>query len=247
MDRLAYVAMTGARQTEIAQTINSNNLANASTAGFRADLHAFSYEHVEGSGYGSRTNAIVDSYATDFRPGPQRSTGRDLDVAIQGEGFFAVLDDQGEEAYTRAGDLRLTSGGLLTTGTGKIVVGEGGTLAIPPNNALTIGQDGTVSIQALGQGSETVAAVDRIKLVRPENGALVKGADGLFRPEDGGELAPDASVTLAAGVLEGSNVNVASTLVNMIELARQYETQIKMIRTADEDADAARALLRNPS
>ncbi len=246
MDRLAYIAMSGARQTEIAQAINANNLANASTAGFRADLHAFSYENVEGPGQKSRTNAIVDQYGTDFKPGPQQSTGRELDIAIQGDGFLAVLDANGEEAYTRAGDLQLNSGGLLTTGAGHVVVGDGGTLAIPPSSTVTVGQDGTVSIQALGQGAETVAAIDRIKLVKANDSGMQKGSDGLFRAGDEAPLASDASVTVTAGVLEASNVNIASTLVNMIELARQYETQLKMIKTADEDADAARALLRTP-
>lgn len=244
MDRLAYVAMTGAKQTEVAQAINANNLANVSTAGFRADLHAFSYEHVEGLGAPTRTNAIVNQYATDFTAGSVITTGRDLDVAIQGEGFFAVLDANGEEAYTRAGDFRVNSGGLLTTANGLQVVGEGGTVAIPPNAQLTIGKDGTVSIQALGQAPSNVVSVDRLKLVKPGLGNVAKGGDGLFRQIDGNIATADASVSVAAGSIEGSNVNVASTLVNMIELARQFEMQVDVIKTAQDDADAARSLLR---
>lgn len=244
MDRLAYVAMTGAKQTEVAQAINANNLANVSTAGFRADLHAFSYEQVEGAGAPTRTNAIVNQYATDFTSGSIITTGRDLDVAIQGDGFFAVLDANGEEAYTRAGEFRVNSGGLLTTANGLPVVGEGGTVAIPPNAQLTIGKDGTVSIQALGQSAATVASVDRLKLVNPEAGNVEKGGDGLFRLSDGNIAAADANVSVSSGAIESSNVNVASTLVNMIELARQFEMQVDVIKTAQDDADAARSLLR---
>ena len=244
MDRLAYVAMTGARQTEIAQTINSNNLANVSTVGFRADLHAFSNLPVEGPGFGTRVNTVAETYATDFRQGPTVSTGRDLDVALQGEGFIAVQAPDGTEAYTRAGDLRVSTGGILTTGAGYPVVGDGGPVAVPPNAALSIGGDGTVSVQPLGQTPETLATVDRIKLVNPPIDELEKGPDGLLRQRQGDPAVADAGVRLTGGALEQSNVNVASTLVNMIELARQYEMQINTIKTARDDADAAASLLR---
>ncbi len=245
MDRLAYVAMTGAKQTEVAQTINSNNLANVSTAGFRADLHAFTHAEVEGPGAHTRVNAIAERYATDFRQGAIISTGRDLDVAVQGDGFLAVQAPDGSEAYTRAGDLRIGSGGILTTGTGLPVLGDGGPVAIPPNANLLIGVDGTVSIQPLGQSPETLATVDRIKLVNPDLAQLEKGADGLLRLKSGDDAVADANVKVNSGSLEQSNVNVASTLVNMIELARQYEMQINVIQTARDDADVAATLLRS--
>jgi len=240
MDEMIYVAMTGARQTEVAQTINSNNLANASTTGFRADLHAFSNVPIEGPGVGSRVNAVVDRYGTDFSAGAVQVTGRDLDVAIQGEGFIAVQAEDGTEAYTRAGDLRVEAGGLLATGTGRLVIGDGGPVAVPPNASLYIGKDGTVTVQPLGQQANTLSVVDRIKLVNPPTDQLVKGSDGLFRMAAEGEVAPaDAGVTLQSGALEGSNVNVARTLVNMIELSRQYEMQINVIKASAENADAA--------
>lgn len=244
MDRMVYVAMSGAKQTEVAQTINSNNLANASTTGFRADLHAFSAHPVAGAGASTRINAQVESYGTDFSQGATAATGRDLDVAIQGTGYLAVQGAQGREAYTRAGDLRVNSGGLLTTGAGHLVLGDGGPLAIPPNSSLLIGADGTVSVQPLGQGPETLAIVDRIKLVRPDEARLAKGADGLLYLPEGEDASPDAEVRVTSGALEQSNVNVARTLVNMIELARQYEMQVNVIKTASEDADSAAQLLR---
>ncbi|MDX1500242.1 MAG: flagellar hook-basal body complex protein [Woeseiaceae bacterium] len=152
MDELIYVAMTGAKQVEYAQAINTNNLANVSTTGFRADLHSFSSIPVEGPGVDTRVNAVVESYGTDHAQGAVINTGRDLDVALRGEGFIAVQAPDGSEAYTRRGDLRVEPGGLLATGDGRLVIGEGGPVALPPNVSMTIGNDGTISVQPLGQG-----------------------------------------------------------------------------------------------
>ena len=243
MDEMAYLAMTGATQTEYAQAINSNNLANINTTGFRADLHSFSSVPIDGPGVNSRVNAVIESYGTDLAQGPTVNTGRDLDVAIQGAGFIAVQAPDGTEAYTRAGDLHVNPGGLLTTGAGHLVLGDGGPLAIPPNSSLTIGSDGTVSIQAIGQGPETIAVVDRVKLVNPDLAMLSKGPDGLMHLPDGQIANANASVRITSGSLEQSNVNVAMTLVNMIELSRQYEMQINVIKTSKEDADAAARLM----
>lgn len=244
MDEMVYLAMTGAKQTEYAQSINSNNLANVSTTGFRADLHSFSSVPIDGPGVDSRINAVVESYGTDLSQGSVISTGRDLDVAIQGAGFLAVQAPDGTEAYTRAGDLRIGSGGLLETGAGHLVLGNAGPVAIPPSSSLLIGTDGTVSIQPLGQGPETLAILDRIKLVDPEPGQLAKGSDGLLRLPDEETASPSAAVRITSGALEQSNVNIAKTLVNMIELSRQYEMQVNVMRTAKEDADAAAQIMR---
>jgi len=243
MDEMIYLAMTGAKQTEYAQAINTNNLANVSTTGFRADLHSFSSVPIEGPGVETRINAVVDSYGTDFSQGAIATTGRDLDVAVRGEGFIAVQAADGTEAYTRAGDLRVEAGGLLSTGAGHLVMGNGGPVAIPPNSSLLIGGDGTISIQPLGQGPETLGIVDRIKLVNPDTALLQKGSDGLLRMADDQAAAADASVSLISGALEQSNVNVAKTLVNMIELARQYEMQVNVIKQSEENADAAAQMM----
>ncbi len=244
MDDMIYLAMTGAKQTEYAQAINSNNLANVSTTGFRADLHSFSSIPIDGPGVDSRINAVVDSYGTDFAQGPVANTGRDLDVAIQGEGFIAVQAPDGTEAYTRAGDLRVEAGGLLSTGAGHLVMGNGGPVAIPPHSSLVVGGDGTISIQPIGQGPETMADVDRIKLVNPDISLLQKGSDGLMRLPEGEVADADASAKVISGALEQSNVNVAKTLVNMIELARQYEMQVNVIKASEENADAASQMMR---
>jgi flagellar basal-body rod protein FlgF len=244
MDEMIFLAMTGAKQTEYAQTINSNNLANVSTTGFRADLHSFSSVPIDGPGIESRINPVVESYGTDLSQGPIATTGRDLDVAVQGDGFIAIQAPDGSEAYTRAGDLRVEAGGLLSTGAGHLVMGNGGPVAIPPNSSLLIGGDGSISVQPLGQGPETLAIVDRIKLVNPDVSMLEKGSDGLLRMPEGEIADADASVSVMSGALEQSNVNVAKTLVNMIELARQYEMQINVIKKAEENADVAAQMMR---
>src|SRR3954454_7417426 len=105
MDRMLYVAMTGAKETLRAQTVNNHNLANVSTTGFRADLAAFQSRAVDGSGYGSRVYATNGTVGWDSNSGALLSTGRDLDVAINGPGWIAIQGPDGKEAYTRAGDL----------------------------------------------------------------------------------------------------------------------------------------------
>lgn len=243
MDRMLYVAMTGARETLRAQTANNHNLANVSTVGFRADLQAFQARRVSGDGFDSRVFATAASVGYDDSAGSQMSTGRDLDVAIQGAGFIAVQGNDGREGYTRAGDLRVDAAGQLRTATGLAVLGDGGPISVPPNNSVLVGVDGTVSIVPLGQSPATRAEVGRIKLVNPPPENTVKGSDGLFHLKDGTAAEPDATVRLASGVLEGSNVNVAEAMVNMIELARQFDLQVRAMRTAEESGDASARLL----
>jgi flagellar basal-body rod protein FlgF len=244
MDEMIFLAMTGAKQTEYAQAINSNNLANLNTTGFRADLHAFSSVPIDGPGVESRINAVVDSYGTDFSEAPIANTGRDLDIAVRGPGFIAVQAPDGSEAYTRRGDLQEQLGGLLATGAGHLVLGDGGPVALPPRASMLIGEDGTITIQALDQGPEAQSIVDRIRLVNPDISRLQKGSDGLFRLPDDEIAPPDSTVKITSGTIEQSNVNVAKTLVNMIELARQYEMQVNVIKTSQENADSAAQIMR---
>lgn len=244
MDELAYVAMTGAKQIMLAQAVNSHNLANASTVGFRANLTSFESIPVDGPGYDTRVNAQVQPGGWSNAQGALVSTGNLLDVAVDGNGWIAVQAPDGSEAYTKAGDLRVNSVGILTNGAGHPVLGEGGPVAVPPNTKMTIGGDGTVSIIALGQGPETAASLDRIKLVNPQTADLVKGDDGLMRLADGSTAAADANVKLTSGALIASNVNPVDAMVNMIELARQFELQVRLIDTADQNAQAAASIMR---
>jgi flagellar basal-body rod protein FlgF len=247
MDRMLYIAMTGAAHTMRAQTVNSNNLANANTTGFRADLAAFSTQELQGPGHDSRAYGTATRGSVDFNEGPIIQTGRELDVAIQGEGWIAVQGADGSEAYTRAGDLKIDPNGLLVTGAGYPVLGNSGApIAIPPAEKMEIGVDGTISIRPVGQGAETLAVVDRIRLVNPELNNMQKGEDGLFRTRDQQPAIPDAGVRVASGAIEGSNVSAVEGLVRMIELSRQFEMQVKMMKTA-EDNDRASAQIMSIS
>ena len=244
MDRLLYVAMSGAKETLRAQTANAHNLANVTTTGFRADLAAFMTRNVTGPGYESRAYATASTLGWDNSTGSILHTGRDLDVAIKGSGWIAVQDAQGKEAYTRAGDLQVDAAGQLRTGAGLAVIGDGGPLIVPPSAAAQIGTDGTVSIVPVGQKATTIANVGRIKLVNPGDSDMERGTDGLFRLKSGTDAPPDPAVRLANGSLESSNVNAASAMVDMIELSRRFDLQIKSLKTADENGRAAQTLLR---
>ena len=244
MDRFLYIAMSGAKETMRAQAVNNHNLANVSTTGFRADLAAFQSRAVAGSGYDSRAYATSSTAGWDSSIGSMQGTGRDLDVAVNGQGWIAVQANDGTEAYTRAGDLRVDPSGLLTNGAGHPVLGDGGPISIPQNSSLSIGGDGSISIVPLGQGPETTATIGRIKLVNPTAASMVRGNDGLFRTVDGNAAPSDATVSLMGGTLESSNVNVADAMVNMIELSRHYELQVKAMRTAEENAANSAQLLK---
>ena len=243
MDKLLYIAMNGASETMKAQAVNTQNLANASTTGFRADLESYASKPVYGPGHASRVYGVAEGRGVDFTPGSAIGTGRDLDVAINGKGWIAVQAPDGNEAYTRAGDLQVDSLGLLRTGAGHPVIGSGSPIAIPPFEKIEIAADGTISVQPLGSGPETLTIADRIKLVNPDLAQLEKGEDGLFYLPDGEIADADASVEIQNGALEQSNVNVAKTLVNMIELARQYEMQVNLIKESEENADAAAQMM----
>lgn len=243
MDRSIYVAMTGAGQTVRALASLSHNIANASTVGFRAQLGAVAGVPVLGEGLATRVNAVQGSGGVDFSPGPQIATGRDLDIAIQGEGWIAVQGPDGREGYTRAGELSVRPDGLLVTADGLLVLGDAGPLDIPAFTKIDIGHDGTISVVPQGQGPETIASVGRIRLVAPANDDLVRGADGLMRMADGSDAPADASVRLISGALEGSNINPADGLAQMIALSRQFEMHVRAIQAADENAEAATRLL----
>ncbi len=243
MDRLIYTAMTGASQAFIRQAGVANNLANASTTGFRAMEHRFRAVPVQGSGAPTRAFVADASVANVFDQGPMMATGRPLDVAVQGAGWIAVEGANGTEAYTRAGNLQVNVNGQLQTASGLNVLGDGGPIAIPPDNNITISPDGTVSAVPLFGTPNNVNVVGRIKLVNPPENQLARGDDGLFRTQNGVPAEVDENVKLASATLEGSNVDPVDSMVSMISLARQFETQIKMLQTADADAAKASQIL----
>ena len=243
MDRLIYTAMTGASHTLQQQASVSQNLANVNTPGFRSTIDAFRSVPLVGEGLPTRAFVVDSTAGTDFTPGVSQTTGRALDVAIDGQGWIAVQDANGNEAYTRNGGFQVLSNGILQTHSGLNVVGDAGPITIPPDTEVTISKDGTVSTVPSGTQASQVVVVGRIKLTNPPENQLVRGEDALFRTRDGNPAEADASVTVLSGSLEGSNVNMVASMVNMITLARQFDMQMKMLQTADNNAKAASGLL----
>ncbi len=243
MDRLVYIASATAARLETAQAVAANNLANASTIGFKADLLASRAALLQGDGWGSRVYAPVTGTGLDASAGAVTQTGRDLDLAIDGDGAMAVQATDGSEAYTRAGNLRVSADGMLQTASGQAVLGDGGPLLVPPYQSISIGHDGTVSVVPDGQGPAAQAVVGRIKLVKPAPGSLRKAGDGTLRPVNGGTLPADAAVKVTPGALEGSNVSTVGAMVQMIETSRQYELQVRLMQAAEKADQASSRLL----
>ncbi len=237
MDRMIYLSMAGAKATMQRQDTLANNLANVSTVGFRAELQAFRAVPVQGSGASTRVYALETTPGYDSSPGVITNTGRNLDVAAQGKSWFAVQALDGTEAYTRAGGFEVSSDGALVTRSGLPVMGDGGPIQIPPNSEVSFGLDGTVSSTVNGRST----AVGKLKLVTPE-AALTRGEDGLFRAAEG-DLTADATARIQSSALEGSNVSPVETMVAMIAAARQFETQMKMLQTAEANEKSSAQLL----
>ena len=238
MDRLIYLAMSGAKATMQRQETLANNLANVSTVGFRAELAAFRAVPVEGSGASTRVYSLESTPGYDATPGVVGATGRNLDVAMKGAAWLAVQGLDGTEAYTRGGSLDINAEGNLVTASGLTVLGDGGPIQIPPDTQVGIAADGTVSATDTNGRSTSIG---KLKLVTPE-GALARGTDGLFRGGDG-DLAADPLARLQDGALEGSNVSAVETMVAMIAAARQFEAQMKSLSTAEGNDKAASQLL----
>ena len=244
MDHFLYIAASGARETMLAQGVNSHNLANAATPGFKADLLMAQSALVDGEGHKTRVYGIGYDMGVDLDQGTVSITGRDLDVAINGRGWMAVMAPDGTEAYTRRGDLRVDEFGQLTNGAGLQVMGNSGPVALPPFSELSIGSDGTISIVPLGEAPNTLAVVDRIKLVDPDRADLRKNTEGLILLREGAVAEPDAGVALIAGSLESSNVDSVSAMVRMIELSREFESHARMMKTAEQMDQSSAELMR---
>lgn len=248
MDKFLYIAMSGAKQNLNSVAVQANNLANAKTIGFKEDLAQARSMQVFGEGHPSRVFSMTERPGQNMSGGTLITTGRDLDIAIEGQGWLAVEDGNGNEAYTRAGNLQMTVEGLLTTASGQAVMGDGGPIVLPvPVDKIEIGRDGTIVVRPQGAPANFLEEVDRIKLVKPESDFdLEKGQDGLFRSQEidafGQRLAYPASpeVQIVKGALESSNVNSIGSMVDMVSLQRQFEMQVKMMKqaqTIDQQSD----------
>jgi flagellar basal-body rod protein FlgF len=245
MDRLIYTAMTGAKHTLGQQSAVAHNLANATSTGFRSEMHRLRAVEVQTDAMRTRSFTVDASIATDFTTGPLQFTGRSYDVAIEGKGWFTVGMPDGSEAYTRNGNFEVSPNGVLQTRAGQPVLGENGTpITIPPDSVVSIGRDGSISVIEAGANS-VVNIVDRLKVVNPPEEDLLRGEDGLFRVTGDQPVPLDENVQVAGGYLEGSNVKVVDQLVAMISLARQFEMQTRMLQTAETNDRAAAQILSN--
>lgn len=245
MDKIIYTAMNGAKQSFDQQAVASNNLANVSTPGFRAQLSAMQHVDIQGDGMHTRSLPVAATPGVDLSTGPVENTGRTLDVVVRGEGYLTVMDADGNEAYTRRGDMQMDLNGMLSIG-GRPVVGDNGPIVLPLDSQISINGRGVISAIEPGQGPETIAEIAMLKVVTPAAGTLVRSDDGLLRAMNGDQYAvlpANEEAQVLSGALEGSNVNPTLAMVEMINTARRYEMQMKVISTADENAQRANSLL----
>ena len=234
MANIAHLAAYAARQVQQAQAVVTHNLANSGTTGFKADLFQAESLYIDGGALDSSVITGSHGKGVDFSPGTVTQTGRDLDIAITGEGWLQVVADDGTLALSRRGDLRVDTDGFLKDATGKTLMGNGGPISLPPYSSLSIGSDGTISIVPLGELPTSLVVLDRLMLVNPPEEQLQKGLDGMVRAPNMASLQPDANVRIAVGALETSNVSSVGAMVEMIELARTFEQHVQTIKSAEE-------------
>lgn len=243
MDRMIYTAMSGAKHILEQQATTAHNLANATSTGFKSQVDSFRAVPVIGDGLQTRAFVVDATVGADFNPGPIQATNRDLDVAVQGKGWFVAQRTDGSEGMTRNGSFKVSENGILQTSTGLNVMGDGGPITIPPDTAISIAKDGTVSAISNNTSPGPSNVLGRLKLVNPPEANLVRAEDGLFTTKDKSALETDANVNVVSGSLEGSNVNVVDAMVSMISLAREFEMQMKLMQSAENNANKASQLL----
>ncbi|KQT35135.1 flagellar biosynthesis protein FlgF [Sphingomonas sp. Leaf412] len=250
MDKLVYTAATGLRAHMASQAAIANNMANASTTGFRADRVVFDRIMLSDgtTAISARQPTSEEVRDADRSPGAMQQTGRALDVAVEGrDAWLAVQAGDGSEAYTRRGDLSVSESGTLQTGDGFLVMGQSGPITLPPYSSLTIAADGSISIVPQGDTSGTPQIIDKLKLVSGKGSDTVKGLDNLMRVRGGGVLPDDLDAKVASGALEGSNVNMTQALVDMIENQRSYEVQANLLKEARTMDESSASLMRLPT
>ncbi|SDX44808.1 flagellar basal body rod protein FlgF [Marinobacter mobilis] len=249
MDKSLYIGMSGAKQNMLSQRAHANNLANVNTTGFKRDFAQARSMPVFGEHYPTRAYAMTERPGTDLAAGALMDTGRKLDVAVEGDGWLSIQNAQGQEVFSRSGSLQIDVNGLLRNANGDLVLGNGGPVALPPFDNVEVGADGTISIVPVGGPPDQLVVVDRLKLVNPPRDALEKGEDGYIRRKAdqalGGAEPVDGNLRVATGFLESSNVNAVEEMIANLELSRQFEMQIKIMRTANDNSEAAARLLQN--
>lgn len=247
MDKMIHSSLSAMQGIMARQTAIANNMANAGTTGFRAEIVNAKAKHLSSAQLDSRAIAYERILAADLASASVTATGRALDIALDGDAMLSVQGANGEPAYTRRGDLSLSDTGLVTTGADDPVLGENGPLILPPADKISIAKDGGVWILPQGSNDSEMQQVDRLALVSFTGSDIVKGNDNLFRVRGGGALPADADARLTSGALEGSNVNMTASLVDMIEASRAWETQVKLLSTAKELDSSGASLMQMPN
>jgi flagellar basal-body rod protein FlgF len=246
MDRLVHTSLSALRAAMARQTATANNLANANTVGFRAEMASSRALWIRGPGLESRAPTSEEVVSADMHAGAITETGRDLDIALQGDAMLAVQADNGDEAYTRRGDLQLSESGVLTTGDGHPVLGDSGPITIPPADSMRISDDGVIWIVPRGGDPNVPQQVDRLKLATPAGSQVLKGVDNLFRVPNGGALPSDPQARIIPHSLEGSNVQATQALIDMVDASRSWDMQLRLISTAKELDTSGADLMRLP-
>lgn len=244
MDRLIHTALSGMRASMDSQRVIASNMANANTLGFRAELLDQRPVTIEGQPNEARAMQVARVRGADMSSGQIIETGRNLDVAITTQALMAVQAEDGTEAYTRRGDLSVSSTGLLVNGEGRPVLGETGPITIPPVGIPAISPDGTITIADPTTPDQPPAEIGRIKMASWDGSPISKTLDGLFRVEGGGVLPTDETASLKTGALEQSNVKTTEVLVEMIEAQRLFAMRTKIVSTAKEIDESGSQLLR---
>lgn len=244
MDRLVYTALSGMRASARHQQALANNLANAQTTGFRKEVFDTRPITLRGEQLTVRAMQQGEVRSADLTPGDLHETGRALDAAAQGNALFVVQAPDGSESYTRRGDFVVDGSGLLTTGDGHPVIGEGGPITLPLDGKIVLDVSGGLSVIDPAQPGQEPVQLAKLKLVNWTGSAVAKGVDGLFRAADGGILPEDLDAQIKPGFLEKSNVQSTEVLVDMIDSQRLFAARTKLLTTARDIDEAGSQLLR---
>jgi flagellar basal-body rod protein FlgF len=245
MDKLLYIAASGAKQDLLGTSVRANNLANTQTTGFKAMLEQTRAMPAYGDGLPTRVFSMTESPVNNYAGGGMIKTDRELDLAIQGQGWFTVQDANGNEAYSRNGSMQLGANGELKDSHGNTMMGDFGPVFLPiPLSNIDIASDGTLSVRPQGAPETVLEEIGRLKLVNPDVKNMIRGDDGLFRLKSGDQAQEDPLVNIRNGMLEGSNVNPVEEMVSMISLQRHYEMQIKLMKKAESLDQRGNQLLR---
>jgi flagellar basal-body rod protein FlgF len=226
-----YSIFLGMRSRQNTLEAQANNIANASTVGFKAERLIYSTYEAAKKGTSDKQSlvaGVLTSGSTDFTEGAFQQTGRTLDVAIDGDAFLQIQTPRGVR-YTRAGNLSLNANGQLVTKNGDLVVGETGAITLPQEGEISIGADGSLAV-----GGQTF---DKLKLVRFNNpaAALTKEGDSLFLATGAEQAQENINSKVHQGALENSNINSISEMVAMINNNREFESLEKSLSLTMND------------